>query len=120
MTSIKTLALAAAAVAGLGMFASTDAEARGFGGRGGGFHGGGFRAGGFHGGGHRHIGGLRLGGHRHIGHRHGGYWRGGRWWPYAVGVGVIGTGAVIAASCYRVRWVDTPYGLVRQRVNICD
>ncbi|MFT3952955.1 MAG: hypothetical protein QM722_00470 [Piscinibacter sp.] len=117
MTSIKTLALAAAAVAGLGMFASTDAEARGFGGRGGGFHGGGMRAGGFHGGG-RHIGGLRLGGHRHIhGHRHG-HWRGGRWWPYAVGAGIVGT-AVIADSCYRWRWVDTPYGLVRQRVNVC-
>jgi hypothetical protein len=119
MTSIKTLALAAAAVAGLGLFATTDAEARGFGGRGG-FHGGGFRAGGFHGGGHR-LGGLHLGGHRHIhGHRHGGYWRGGAWVPFAVGVGVVGTAAVIADSCYRIRWVDTPYGLVRQRVNICD
>ena len=82
-------------------------------GRGGGFHGGGFRAGGFHGGGFRHFGG------HHFGHRHG-HWRGGSWAPYAVGLGVVSTGAVIAASCYRTRWVDTPYGLVRQRVNICD
>lgn len=119
MTSIKTLALAAAAVAGLGLFATTDAEARGFGGRGGGFHGGGFHGGGFRAGGF-HGGARHFGGHHFAGHRHGGYWRGGRWLPYAVGVGVIGTAAVIADSCYRTRWVDTPYGLVRQRVNICD
>ncbi|MFT3952954.1 MAG: hypothetical protein QM722_00465 [Piscinibacter sp.] len=69
-----------------------------------------------HGGGHR-LGGLHLGGHRHIGgHRHG-HWRGGASVSFAVGAGVIGTAAVIADSCYRIRWVDTPYGLVRQRVK---
>ena len=115
MTSIKTLALAAAAVAGLGLFATTDAEARGFGGRGG------------------RVPRWRFP-RRWLPWRRPplrrpsfrgpivtvGYWRGGRWLPYAVGVGVIGTAAVIADSCYRSRWVDTPYGLVRQRVNICD
>ncbi|MGL4288651.1 MAG: hypothetical protein ACRCVA_20045 [Phreatobacter sp.] len=110
MTSLKTLALAATAIAGLGLFAMNDAEARGFGGRGGG----GIRAGGFHGGGLRH-GGMHFGGRHFAGHRHG-HWRGGRW----IGLGVVGVGAtVIASDCYRYRWVDTPYGLVRRTVNIC-
>lgn len=109
MTSLKTLALAATAIAGLGLFAMNDAEARGFGGRGGGFHGGGF-----HGGGMRH-GGMHFGGRHFAGHGHG-HWRGGRW----IGLGVVGVGAtVIASDCYRYRWVDTPYGLVRRTVNIC-
>jgi len=104
---VKTLALAAAAIAGIGMFASTDAEARGF--RGGG---GGFRSGGMHFGGARHFGGHRAHfGHRHFGHRHGGHWRGGRW----IGLGVV----TVGASCYRYRWIDTPYGVERRLVNVC-
>ncbi len=109
MTSLKALALAGVAVAGLSLYATTDAEARGFrGGGGGGFH----RGGGMHFGGGRHFGGPRLGfhGHRH-GHRHG-FWRGGVW------VGGLGV-ATIGASCYRYRWIDTPYGTVRRLVNVC-
>jgi hypothetical protein len=115
MTSLKTLALAAVAVAGLGMFASTDAEARG--GRG---FGGGFRAGGFggmrHFGGHRHFGGRHLHfGHRHHFHRHHHHHRHGHWRHRHFGFGV----AVVGSSCYRYRWYDTPYGPVRRLVNIC-
>jgi hypothetical protein len=108
MTSVKTLALAAAAVAGLGMFSSTDAEARGF--RGGGFHGGGFRSGGLHLGGGRHFG-HRHHFHRHHHHHRHGFWRHGR----GIGLGV----AVVGSSCYRYRWIDTPYGVERRLVNIC-
>lgn len=102
MPSLKTLALAATAVAGLGLFAASQAEARPFGHRHGGFHG------------HRHFGHGHGGfhGHRHF-HRHG-HWRGGPW----LGLGLVG-GAVMASDCYRVRWVDTPYGLVRRTVNVC-
>ena len=119
MTSLKALALAGIAVAGLSLYATTYAEARGF--RGGG---GGFRSGGVHLGGTRHFGGVRhIGGHRHIGgprlgfhgprhgHRHG-FWRHGVW------VGGLGI-ATVGASCYRYRWIDTPYGLERRLVNIC-
>lgn len=102
MTIFKNLALAGVAVAGIGMFASTDAEARG--GRGG--HGGFHRGGGMHFG-HGHFGFHR---HHHWGHRHGA-WRHGRW---------IGLGAVtVGASCYRYRWVETPYGAERRLVNVC-
>lgn len=116
MNALKSLALAGVAVAGLGMFASTDAEARGFRGGGGGFH-----RGGLHFGGGRHIGGRHL----HLGHRHGfhrhhhhhrhghGFWRHGRWIGAGLGVAVIGS------SCYRYRWIDTPYGPVRRLVNVC-
>jgi hypothetical protein len=97
MTSIKTLALAAAAVAGIGMFSASGAQAGPFG-----FHGHHF-----HGHGHHH----------HHGHFHGHRGR-------LFGLGLVGAvavgGAVIASSCYRTRWVDTPYGLVRRTVNICD
>lgn len=108
MTSLKALALAGIAVAGLSLYATTDAEARGFRGGGGGFH----RGGGMHFGGGRHFGGPRFGfhGHRH-GHRHG-FWRGGVW------VGGLGV-ATIGARCYRYRWIDTPYGTVRRLVNVC-
>jgi hypothetical protein len=110
MNALKSLALAGVAVAGLGMFASTDAEARGFRGGGGGFH----RGGGMHFGGGRHFGGRHLGFHRrHIhGHRHG-FWRHGRWIGGGFGIAVVGD------SCYRYRWLDTPYGPVRRLVNIC-
>jgi len=113
MTSLKTLALAAVAVAGVSMYATADAEARGFRGGGGGFH----RGGGMHLGGMRHFGGRHLGFHRHGGlHRfhlgpRRGIWRHGRW----IGLGVVGVGA----SCYRYQWIQTPYGAVRRLVNIC-
>ncbi|MBX9992226.1 hypothetical protein [Phreatobacter oligotrophus] len=113
MTSLKALALAGIAVAGLSLYASTDAEARGFRGGGGGFRSGGVHLGGArHFGGVRHIGGPRLGFHgpRH-GHRHG-FWRHGVW------VGGLGI-ATVGASCYRYRWIDTPYGLERRLVNVC-
>jgi hypothetical protein len=110
MNALKSLALAGVAVAGLGMFATTDAEARGFrGGGGGGLH----RGGGMHFGGGRHIGGrhlvLRRHGHGH-GHR---MWRHGRWIGPGFGLAVVGS------SCYRYRWLDTPYGPVRRLVNVC-
>jgi hypothetical protein len=106
MNALKSLALAGVAVAGLGMFATTDAEARGFRGGGGGFH----RGGGMHVGGGRHIGGHHLILRRHgHGHRHG-FWRHGR-----IGLGF----AVVGSSCYRYRWIDTPYGPVRRLVNVC-
>ena len=117
MNALKSLALAGVAVAGLGMFATTDAEARGFRG-GGGFH----RGGGMHFGGGRHFGGRHL----HLGHRHGfhrhhhhhhhhrhGFWRHGHWVGAGLGVAVVGS------SCYRYRWTDTPYGPVRRLVNVC-
>jgi hypothetical protein len=93
MTSLKTLALAATAVAGLGLFTAASAEARPFGR---GFHGG-------------HV-------HRH--HHHHGHWHGGRWAGAAIGLGVLGA-AVVASNCYRTRWFDTPYGPVRRTVNVC-
>lgn len=111
MISLKTLALAGVAVAGLGLYSTTDAEARGFrGGGGGGFHRGG---GGMHFGGGRHFGGRHLGFHRRHGHGHRhGFWRHGRWMG---GLGVVAVGS----SCYRYRWIDTPYGVERRLVNIC-
>lgn len=109
MFNLKTMALASAAVAGLSLYATTDAEARGFrGGGGGGFH----RGGGMHFGGGRHFGGRHLGFHRHgHGHRH-------RVWRHGVWVGGLGV-ATVGASCYRYRLVDTPYGLQRRLVNVC-
>lgn len=106
MTSLKTLALAAVAVAGVSMYATADAEARGFRGGGGGFH----RGGGMHLGGMRHFGGRHLILRRH-GIGHGRIWRYGRW----IGPGFVAVGA----SCYRYRWFHTPYGPVRRLVNIC-
>ncbi|KAF0118471.1 MAG: hypothetical protein FD152_4668 [Xanthobacteraceae bacterium] len=111
MISLKTLALAGVAVAGLGLYSTTDAEARGFrGGGGGGFH----RGGGMHFGGGRHIGGRHIGFHgRHFGHRHRhGFWRHGVW------VGGLGV-ATVGASCYRYRLIETPYGVERRLVNVC-
>lgn len=108
MTSLKTLALAGVAVAGLGLLATSDAEARGFRGGGGGFH----RGGGMHFGGGRHFGGRHLHfGHRHHHHHHG-HWG---WRRGVVGLGVV----TVGSSCYRYRWVDSPYGLVRRVVNVC-
>jgi hypothetical protein len=111
MFSLKTMALAGAAVAGLSFYATTEAEARGHrGGGGGGFHRGG---GGMHFGGGRHIGGRHIGFHRGFGHRHRhGAWRHGVW------VGGLGI-ATVGASCYRYRLVDTPYGLQRRMINVC-
>ncbi|QCI67925.1 hypothetical protein [Phreatobacter stygius] len=119
MTSLKTLALAATAMAGLGLFSMDNAEARGFGRHGGGFHGGGHRHGGLHFGGGHHFGGRHFHhGHRHHGHRHHGHRHHGRWIGAGIGLGLVG-GAVLASDCYRYRWVDTPYGLVRRTVNVC-
>jgi hypothetical protein len=93
MTRIKTFALAAAAVAVLSVGVSTQADAGPF---------------------HR----------RHIG-----------WGVGAVATGLIVGGAIAAANsrahagysygyagdCYMTRrWVDTPYGLVRRTVRVCD
>jgi hypothetical protein len=53
-------------------------------------------------------------------HHHHHYHR--RGWGYygpALVAGAIVTGAVIASSCYRTRWVDTPYGWRRVRINVC-
>ena len=47
---------------------------------------------------------------------HGGSWGHGGWghhWGYGVGFYPSYVG------CIRNRWVDTPYGLVLQRVNVC-
>ncbi|MEI8144744.1 MAG: hypothetical protein WCH83_04715 [Alphaproteobacteria bacterium] len=56
------------------------------------------------------------------------------WGPLAAGVAIGATTAVIASSaaraapapvyggdCYRVRrWVETPYGMVRRSMVVCD
>jgi hypothetical protein len=50
--------------------------------------------------------------HHHHHHRN-------RWVGPAIVAGALFTGAIIASSCYRTRWVETPYGLERVRVNVC-
>ena len=53
----------------------------------------------------------------HHNHFHGRRW--GYWGP-ALGAAAIVAGTAIAVeSCYRRRWVETPYGLRKVRVYVC-
>jgi len=51
--------------------------------------------------------------HHH--HNHG--W--GVWGPALGAAAIIGGAAIAVESCYRRRWVETPYGLRKVRVYVC-
>ena len=57
---------------------------------------------------------------RHHGHHFNGHRRHGFGWygPALIGSAIIGS-AIIANSCYQRRWVETPYGPRKVRVNVC-
>jgi hypothetical protein len=53
--------------------------------------------------------------HHH--HYHGRRW--GYWGPALGAAAIIGGTAIAVESCYRRRWVQTPYGLRKVRVYVC-
>ena len=54
---------------------------------------------------------------------HGHHFRGHRGWgffgPALVAGALLGGAAIAVDSCYQRRWVETPYGLRKIRVNVC-
>jgi len=52
---------------------------------------------------------------KHHHHNHG--W--GVWGPALGAAAIIGGAAIAVESCYRRRWVETPYGLRKVRVYVC-
>jgi len=53
---------------------------------------------------------------KHHHHHHHGW---GVWGPALGAAAIIGGAAIAVESCYRRRWVETPYGLRKVRVYVC-